>query len=101
MSQCPCASASAFSSLNSRRLPLLPREAYALRPQRTSESTVFYLLFAAGGALGSFLVGIAFPFLFSFNYDLAITFFFTALLALAAVARRLGNCACSGPSPAS
>jgi spermidine synthase len=58
-------------------------EAYALRPQRSSESTVFYLLFAAGGALGSFLVGIASPLIFSFNYDLAITFFITALLALA------------------
>ncbi|HZP03733.1 MAG TPA: fused MFS/spermidine synthase [Terracidiphilus sp.] len=60
-------------------------EAYALRPQRASESTVFYLLFAAGGALGSFLVGIACPLLFSFNYDLAITFAVTALLALAAI----------------
>jgi hypothetical protein len=59
-------------------------EAYALRPQRASESTVFYLLFAAGGALGSFIVGIMFPLLFSFNYDLAITFFVTAALALAA-----------------
>ena len=59
-------------------------EAYSLRPQRLSESTVFYLLFAGGGALGSFLVGIAFPLLFSFNYDLAITFLVTALLALAA-----------------
>jgi hypothetical protein len=59
-------------------------EAYALRPGRTSESTVFYLLFAAGGALGSFLVGIAFPLLFSFNYDVALTFAFTAMLALAA-----------------
>ncbi len=58
-------------------------EAYALRPQRASESTLFYLLFAAGGALGSFLAAIVFPFLFSFNYDLAITFFVTALLALA------------------
>jgi hypothetical protein len=57
-------------------------EAYALRPERPSESTVFYLLFAGGGALGSFIVGIAFPLLFSFNYDLAITFFVTALLAL-------------------
>jgi len=57
-------------------------EAYALRPQRASESTVFYLLFAAGGALGSFIVGIAFPLLFSYNYDLAITFLVTALLAL-------------------
>lgn len=59
-------------------------EAYALRPQRASESTLFYLLFAAGGALGAFLVGIAFPLLFSFNYDLALTFVATALLALAA-----------------
>lgn len=59
-------------------------EAYAVRPRRASESTLFYLLFAAGGALGSFLVGLAFPLLFSFNYDLAITFAITALLALAA-----------------
>jgi len=62
-------------------------EAYSLRPQRPSESTVFYLLFAAGGALGSFLAGIAFPILFSFNYDLAITFLITSLLALAATWR--------------
>ncbi len=58
-------------------------EAYALRPKRTSESTLFYLLFAAGGALGAFLIGIASPLVFSFNYDLALTFFVTALLALA------------------
>jgi hypothetical protein len=58
-------------------------EAYALRPQRSSESTLFYLFFAAGGALGSFLIGIASPLIFSFNYDLALTFFVTALLALA------------------
>jgi hypothetical protein len=58
-------------------------EACALRPERPSESTFFYLLFAAGGALGSFLIGIAFPLIFSFNYDLAITFLVTALLALA------------------
>ena len=48
-----------------------------------SESTLFYLLFAAGGALGSFLIGIAAPLLFRFNYDLAICFFITAVLALA------------------
>jgi hypothetical protein len=59
-------------------------EAYALRPRRGSESTLFYLLFAAGGALGSFLIGIASPLLFSFNYDLPIAFAATALLALAA-----------------
>jgi hypothetical protein len=58
-------------------------EAYALRPQRPSESTLFYLFFAAGGALGSFLIGIASPLIFSFNYDLAITFLVTALLTLA------------------
>ncbi len=57
-------------------------EAYALRPRRASESTLFYLLFAAGGALGSFLIGIAAPLLFRFNYDLAITFLVTAVLAL-------------------
>jgi spermidine synthase len=61
----------------------LHSEAYALRPQRPSESTLFYLLFAAGGALGAFLIGIASPLVFSFNYDLALTFFVTALLALA------------------
>ncbi len=58
-------------------------EAYALRPQRASESTLFYLLFAAGGAFGAFLIGIASPLVFRFNYDLAITFLVTALLALA------------------
>lgn len=61
----------------------LHTEAYALRPRRASESTLFYLLFAAGGALGSFLIGIASPLLFRFNYDLAVTFLVTALLALA------------------
>ena len=60
-------------------------EAYALRPKRPSETTLFYLYFAAGGALGSFLIGIASPLLFSFNYDLALTFLATALLALAVI----------------
>ncbi len=59
-------------------------EAYALRPRRASESTVFYFLFAAGGALGSFLIGVVSPMVFSFNYDLPISFVVTALLALAA-----------------
>jgi hypothetical protein len=57
--------------------------AYALRPQRNSEATLFYFLFAAGGALGSFLIGIAAPLLSSLNLDLPITFLVTALLALA------------------
>jgi hypothetical protein len=58
-------------------------EAYALRPARSSETTLFYLLFAAGGALGSFLIGIASPLLSSFNYDLEISFCATSILALA------------------
>jgi hypothetical protein len=56
-------------------------ESYEIRPRRESESTLFYLLFAAGGALGSFMIGIASPLMFRFNYDLAITFLVTALLA--------------------
>ncbi len=60
-------------------------EAYALRPQRASETTLFYLVIAAGGATGSFLIGIAAPLVFSGNYDLAFTFLITALLALAVV----------------
>ncbi len=58
-------------------------EAVNLRPARPSESTLFYLLFAAGGALGTFLTGIAFPLFFSFNYDLPISFLMTAVLAIA------------------
>ena len=57
--------------------------ATGLRPQRASEATLFYLLFAAGGALGSFLIGIASPLVLTFNLDLPITFLVTALLALA------------------
>jgi hypothetical protein len=58
-------------------------ETYALRPERGSETTLFYLLLAAGGATGTFLIGIASPLIFSANYDLAITFFVTAALAVA------------------
>jgi hypothetical protein len=61
--------------------------AYALRPQRKSEATLYYLVFAAGGALGSMLIGIAAPLIFRFNFDIAITFLVTALLALAATWR--------------
>jgi hypothetical protein len=57
--------------------------AAGLRPQRPSDATLFYLLFAAGGALGSFLVGIASPLVFNYNLDLPITFLVTALLVLA------------------
>ncbi len=58
-------------------------ETYARRPQRGSETTLFYLLIAAGGAAGTFFIGIASPLIFSANYDLAISFFVTALLAVA------------------
>src|SRR5271170_5191901 len=58
-------------------------ETYALRPQRASETTLFYLLIAAGGVAGTFFIGIASPLIFSANYDLAISFFVTALLAVA------------------
>jgi hypothetical protein len=57
-------------------------EAYALRPRRASEATLFYLLVAAGGVTGTFFIGIASPLLFAANYDLSITFLVTALLAL-------------------
>jgi hypothetical protein len=62
-------------------------EAYRLRPKRASEATLFYLLIAGGGATGTFLVGIAFPLIFSANYDITLAFFATAALALAATWR--------------
>jgi hypothetical protein len=57
-------------------------EAYALRPHRGTETTLFYLLIAAGGVTGTFFIGIASPLIFSANYDLAISFFVTAALAI-------------------
>ena len=65
----------------------LHSQAYLLRPQRASESTMFYLLFAAGGAVGSFVVALVFPAVFSFNYDIAVICFLTALLVLACLWR--------------
>jgi len=66
-------------------------ETYTLRPQRAtqngsqigSQTTLFYLLIAAGGAAGTFFIGILSPLIFSANYDLAISFFVTAALAVA------------------
>jgi hypothetical protein len=58
-------------------------EVYRLRPAGARASTVFYLLVAAGGVAGTFLVGIASPLIFRANYDLAIAFFVTAVLAAA------------------
>jgi hypothetical protein len=56
-------------------------EAYRLRPEGAEESTVFYLLVAAGGVAGTFLIAIASPLVFRSNYDLAISFLVTAVLA--------------------
>ena len=58
-------------------------ETYALRPERADEATVFYLMVAAGGAVGSFLVGIVAPLVFDGNYDLALAFLATAAAVLA------------------
>jgi hypothetical protein len=60
-------------------------EAFALRPAQAAETTLFYLVIAAGGAMGAFLIGIAAPLVFAGNYDVPITFLVTALLALAVV----------------
>jgi hypothetical protein len=69
-------------------------ETYALRPRRSSETTLFYLFVSAGGAAGTFLVAIVFPLLFAANYDLALAFLATAIVAIPAnwgdgLARRL------------
>jgi spermidine synthase len=58
-------------------------EAYRLRPEGARESTVFYLMVAAGGVTGTFLIGIASPLVFRANYDLATAFLTVAVLALA------------------
>ena len=57
-------------------------EVYALRPKSAAQSTAFYLMVAAGGVAGTFLVGIASPLVFRANYDLAFAFLVTAALAL-------------------
>ena len=53
-------------------------ETFVLRPARASETTLFYLVIAAGGATGAFLIGIAAPLVFAGNYDVPITFLCTA-----------------------
>jgi hypothetical protein len=66
-------------------------EVYRLRPANLEESTVFYLLVAAGGVAGTFLIAIASPLVFRSNYDLATAFLVTAMLA-AVVTWRNGCC---------
>ena len=56
-------------------------EAYKLRPRTAGQSTVFYLLVAAGGAAGTFFVAVVSPMVFRSNYDLAISFLATAAVA--------------------
>lgn len=56
-------------------------EVYALRPRDSAETTLFYLLIAAGGVTGTFLIGIASPLVFAANYDLPLCFLVVALLA--------------------
>ena len=58
-------------------------ELYLLRPGRADEATEFYLMIAAGGALGAFLVGMVAPEVFRSNYDLSIAFALTAAAMLA------------------
>jgi len=48
-----------------------------------SHATSFYLLIAAGGALGSIFVGIVAPMIFRGSYELACGLILTAVLALA------------------
>jgi hypothetical protein len=57
-------------------------EVYRLRPSAAKQSTMFYLLVAAGGVAGTFFVGILCPVIFRANYDLAIAFLVTAALAV-------------------
>lgn len=59
-------------------------ELFRLRPDQTADATWFYLMIAAGGATGAFLIGVAAPLLFRANYDLSITFAITAAILLAA-----------------
>src|SRR5260370_22311684 len=57
-------------------------ELHRLRPS-PHQATSFYLLIAAGGALGSIFVGVMAPMMFSANYELAYGLVLAAVLALA------------------
>ncbi|WP_246153569.1 fused MFS/spermidine synthase [Terriglobus albidus] len=60
-------------------------ELYLHRPEDPQQSTLFYLTLSAGGAAGTFFIGIVSPLVFSANYDLAISFFVTAVVACVAL----------------
>jgi len=57
-------------------------ELHRLRPE-AAQATSFYLMIAAGGALGSIFVGIVAPLIFAGNYELGCGLVFTAILMLA------------------
>lgn len=57
-------------------------ELHRLRPS-PGHATSFYLLIAAGGALGSIFVGIVAPVIFTGNYELACAVVFTSLMVVA------------------
>jgi len=54
-------------------------ETYRLRPNSPKRSTEFYLMIAAGGVTGTFMVAIASPLVFRGNYDLALAFLVSAV----------------------
>ena len=56
-------------------------EAYRSKPDLAEAATLFYLLVAAGGVAGTFFIAVLSPLVFRANYDLAISFFVTAVLA--------------------
>jgi spermidine synthase len=58
-------------------------ELYALRPDGVREATLFYLMIVAGGAAGTFFIGIVSPLLFHSNYDVPLSFLAVSALALA------------------
>jgi spermidine synthase len=62
-------------------------ELHRLRPA-PDQATSFYLMIAAGGALGSIFVGIFAPMIFSGSYELGCGLVFTAGLMLAVTARQ-------------
>jgi hypothetical protein len=57
-------------------------ELRALRPDGAREATWFYLLIAAGGAVGTIFAAAVSPIAFRSNYDLPISFALTAAVAL-------------------
>lgn len=63
----------------------LHAELFALRPQHSTETSAFYLYIAAGGAAGTVVVAILTPLLTDSNYDLPLSFLFTAAVTIAVV----------------